>query len=267
MKVVDAQVHPWAQGESTGHHRRDRIDCAVLQSEMQGAGVDQVLLVPPLWDPSGNAYALSMAQQYPEQFAVMGLLDASQPDAAQQLAQWNAQPGMRGVRFLLNTPERLQPWHDGLLDPLWGVAEEAGVVVALLVPGQLQVAQAVARRHPRLQLIVDHLGVPRGASGPMAFRHLPQLLELAQYPNVQVKAVGVGDYALDAYPFRSLEAPLQAVFNAFGAQRVIWGSDLSRLHHPYAQCVTHFTEHLPFLRGSDVDKVMGQNLTGLLGWA
>ncbi|MDM0075850.1 amidohydrolase family protein [Variovorax sp. J2P1-59] len=266
MKVVDAQVHPWAQGESTGHHRRDPITSAVLQKEMEAAGVDRVVLVPPLWDPHGNVYALEMARQLPDKFTVMGLLDAARPDAAQQLRHWRDQAGMRGVRFLLNTPDRIQPWADGLLDPLWPIAEETGLVVAMLAPGHLQIARQVAQAYPRLKLIVDHLGVPRGAVGATAFKHLPELLELAQFPNVRVKAVGVGDYAMDPYPFKSLEAPLRQVFDAFGADRVIWGSDLSRLHHSYAQCVAHFREHLPYLGEADLARVMGQNILDLLEW-
>ena len=266
MKIVDAQVHPWSAGQSTGHHRRDPIDQSVLLQEMADAGVGRVVLVPPLWDPNGNQYALQMAAQMPERFSVMGLLDPAQPDAVQALLRWHDQPHMRGVRFLLNTQERLQPYLDGLLEPLWSAAEEAAIPVALLVPGHLEIPHKVAREHPRLQLVVDHLGVPRASVGPVAFKHWPQLLELASLPNIHVKAVGVGDYALDPYPFKSLEEPLKAVFNAFGAERILWGSDLSRLHHSYAQCVTHFSEQLPFLSARDVERVMGQNMLDLLGW-
>lgn len=267
MIVVDAQVHAWKDGESTGHHRRQPIDEAVLRQEMKDAGVDRAVLVPPLWDPNGNAYALQLAQRDPSTFAVMGLLDLQAPDAAQRLSEWREQPGMRGVRFLLNTPQRLQAWHEGLLDPLWSVAEDLRLPVALLVPGQLNIASAVARAHPRLPLIVDHLGVPRGAVGEAALRHWPELLALAEFPNVYVKAAGVGDYALDPFPFRSLQVPLRQVFDAFGSQRVVWASELSRLHCPYAQCREHFEQHLPFLSESQVAQVLGKNMLTLLDWA
>lgn len=266
MVIVDAQVHPWSRGESTGHHRRSPIDNDVLLQEMAKAGVDRVVLVPPLWDPDGNSYALAMARNAPSTFSVMGLLDPAAPDAADRLRRWHEEPGMRGVRFLLNTPDRLKPLHDGSCDALWPIAEELGITVAMLAPGQLAAVQAIARQHPRLKLIVDHLAVPRGAVGPSALQHWPQLLELAQYANVRVKAVGVGDYALDPFPFASLKEPLRQVFDAFGEDRVIWGSDLSRLHHPYVHCVEHFRQHLPFLTGAALEKVMGRNILNLLDW-
>ncbi|WP_027212641.1 amidohydrolase family protein [Burkholderia sp. WSM2232] len=266
MQIVDAQIHAWSDGDSTGHHRRTPITADVLDAEMKQAGVDRVVLVPPLWDPNRNAYSLSLAQAQPKRFAVMGLLDIAPEMAAQRIGEWRAQPGMRGIRFLFNTKERLAPLLEGRYDAVWPIAEETGLPTALLVPNALGEAAAIAERHPRLPLIIDHLGVPRGASGPGAFEHLPRLLTLARYPNVSVKAVGVGDYALDPFPFQSLSETLRRVVDAFGPDRVIWGSDLSRLHHPYSQCVTHFSENLSWLGPAECERIMGGNLLRLLEW-
>src|SRR5690606_25798961 len=155
-------------------------------SEVQAWGVDLVLLVPPLWDPSGNAYSLSLARSQPDRYAVMGVVDMNAADLVTPIRAWRQQEGMLGARFLFNTPERLRPLLEGRLDAVWPVAEEAGLVVALLMPGQLARIDDIATRHPRLKIIVDHMGVPRGSSGPMAFDHLPQLLALARHPNLYV---------------------------------------------------------------------------------
>lgn len=266
MLIADAQVHAWSQGESTGHHRRAPITGEVLLAEMDEAGVDRVVLVPPLWDPSGNAYSLALARQQPTRFAVMGLLDAGETDLAGRVRGWTREPGMLGMRFLFNTKERLAPVLQGRYDAVWPLAEEAGLVLAFLAPGALDLVDRIASRHPSLRIVVDHLGVPRGASGPTAFDHLPQLLALARHRHVNVKAVGVGDYALDPYPFRSLTEPLRRVFDAFGPQRVMWGSDLSRLHHPYRECVSHFRDELTWLSDDELAQVMGLNLCRLLDW-
>jgi L-fuconolactonase len=233
---------------------------------MAEAGVDRVVLVPPLWDPDGNAYSLSLAQAEPETFSVMGLIERDVADPAQRLRTWRNQPGMRGVRFLFNTDERAAPLHAGDFDAVWPVAQELDLVVALLIPGAMNVVDRIATQNPSLKIIVDHLGVPRGATGPGAFDHLPDLLALAKHRNVYVKAVGVGDYALDPYPFRSLDGVLRRVFDAFGSERVMWGSDLSRLHHAYRESVSHFCETLSWLSGDDLERVMGKNIRALLDW-
>ena len=240
MLIVDSQVHAWSKGESTGPHRRSPITRAVLEAEMAAAGVARVVLVPPLWDPGGNDYSLSLARAEPDRYAVMGLLEPGATDPCGRLRTWQKHPGMLGIRFLFNTKDRIAPLLEGRFAQLWTVAEAMDLVVALLIPGALNLVDEISRRHPRLRIIVDHLGVPRGSSGPAAFDHLPALLALAARPNVYVKAAGVGDYALDPYPFRSLEKVLRRIFDSFGPERILWGSDLSRLHHPYRQCVSHF---------------------------
>ena len=264
INIFDAQVHAWAQGDSTGHHRRTPITGQVLLAEMDEAGVDRALLVPPLWDPAGNRYSLELAREHPGRFVVMGVLRPG--EAPSTIADWPEVAGMKGLRVLLNAPERLAPFLAGELDSLWGLAEDLGLTTALLVPGQLQHVRGIAKRHPRLKIIVDHLGVPRGASGPSAFDHLPALLELASLPNVAVKAAGVGDYALDPYPFASLDAALRRIHSAFGAERIVWASELSRLHHPYADCVKHFAEALTWLSPTERAQILGGNLSRLLGW-
>lgn len=269
MLIIDAQVHPWEHGQSTGHHRRDPLTDDVLLREMDGAGVDCAVLVPPLWDLKGNAYAIRTAQTRPDRFAVMGLLQMrgeAPPATGPELVRWVRENGLIGVRCLFNTPERAAPFHDGVYDWVWPAAAEAGIAVAMLVPGALPIAAAVAERHPDLKLIVDHLGAPRGASGPEAFAHLPDLVALARRDNVAVKAVAACDYAVDSYPFASVEAPLRRVFDAFGAHRVLWGSDLSRLRNPYRDCVRHFSEALPWLSHDERADVMGRNLCRITGW-
>lgn len=269
MQIVDAQVHPWKEGQASGHHRQTPLTIEVLQQEMAQAGVDRVLLVPPLWDPSGNAYALDAARRQPGRFAVMGLLSCEGLDprtGRERVLAWNRQPGMVGLRFLFNSPDRAEPLRSGALDWVWPAAEEAGLAVALLIPGGLDAVAAIAQRHPRLDLIVDHLAVPRGARGPAAFEHLPELLALSRYPNISVKAAGVGDYATDPYPFRSLDEPLHRVLDAFGPRRIVWASDLSRLKHPYRECVAHFAEALPGLSAEDRALIMGGNLCRITGW-
>jgi len=266
MLIADAHVHAWSNGDSTGPHRRSPVTRNVLAAEMAAAGVTRAVLVPPLWDSSGNAYSLSLAQSEPDRFAVMGMLRPDSPLAPERLRSCKQQPGMVGARVLFNTRQRLAPLAAGRLAPLWRVAEESNLVVAMQVPGALSFVDDIARQHPALRIIVDDLGVPRGSSGPAAFDHLPELRALAIHPNVYVKAAGVGDYALDPYPFRSMALVLRRIFDAFGPQRILWGSDLSKLHHSYRQCVTHFCESLPWLSPADLELIMGGNVCRLFDW-
>ena len=99
-----------------------------------------------------------------------------------------------------------------------------------------------------------------------AYRFQPELLALAKYPNVAVKATGQAGYAEDEYPFRSLHPHLQRCFDAFGPARMFWGTDITRMPCSWRQCVTLFTEELPWLKDRDLELVMGEALCNWIGW-
>jgi hypothetical protein len=47
---------------------------------------------------------------------------------------------------------------------------------------------------------------------------------------------------------------------------MFWGSDLTRLHGTYRQCVTMFTEEIPWLSQDDLTWIMGRGVCEWLGW-
>jgi hypothetical protein len=79
-------------------------------------------------------------------------------------------------------------------------------------------------------------------------------------------ALGPAGYAVDSYPFHSIHDALHYVFDAFGPRRMFWGTDITRMHCTWRQCVTLFTEELPWLHGADLDLVMGEAFCYWIGW-
>jgi predicted TIM-barrel fold metal-dependent hydrolase len=171
---------------------------------------------------------------------------------------------MLGVRFLLTKGSSVQ--LDGASHWLWAAAEEAGVAITLVPFKYHALVAEVARRHPALKLSIDHMGGVAGAKDEAGFANLPQLLELARLPNVAVKASSAPAYSSGPYPFVSTHEPLRRMFDAFGPKRMFWGSDLTKLACPYREAVTMFTEALPWLKGADLEWVMGRGLREWLGW-
>jgi L-fuconolactonase len=93
-----------------------------------------------------------------------------------------------------------------------------------------------------------------------------KLLALATRPNVAVKASCLPQFTTDVYPFRWWHPYLKRVHGAYGPKRMFWGSDLSRLPCPLKQCVTMFTEKMPFLPAGDLEWIMGRGVCEWLGW-
>ena len=53
--------------------------------------------------------------------------------------------------------------------------------------------------------------------------------------------------------------------DAFGPRRTFWGTDLTRMPCTYRECVSLFTEELPWLKGEDLEWVMGRGVCEWLG--
>ncbi|MGH7029720.1 MAG: amidohydrolase family protein, partial [Stellaceae bacterium] len=99
-----------------------------------------------------------------------------------------------------------------------------------------------------------------------AFDNLDEMLALAKYPNVAVKLSGAPSYSSEPYPYRNIHQYIRQIVDAFGAQRCFWGTDITRMPCSYRQCVTMFTEELPWLQGRDKELVMGRAIREWIGW-
>jgi predicted TIM-barrel fold metal-dependent hydrolase len=196
----------------------------------------------------------------------MGRLDLERPESRTALAGWRRQPGMLGLRFTFHTPISRAWLTDGTADWLWREAERAGLPVMIFTPGSLPAVARIAERHPGLRLVIDHLALVNDAVDAAAFADLPALLALARHDNVAVKATSLPSYSSEPYPHPGLHEPIRRVVDAFGPRRVFWGSDVTRLPGSYRQCVTLFTEALPWLGESDKEWIMGRGVATWLGW-
>ena len=139
----------------------------------------------------------------------------------------------------------------------------AGLAAGRRVPAEVPLDRP---KHPHLTLMIDHCGLKVLTKDAEALEHLDELLALAKLPNVAIKATAAPAYSTQPYPFKNLHDPLHRIFDAFGPDRFFWGTDLTRMTCTYRQCVTFFTEELPWLKGQVLEKVMGRGLAKWIGW-
>ena len=263
LLVVDAQVHLWKGHKPTAmnHRQVDDFTAEDALKDMDGAGVNAAVIHPPGWDPNSNALAIEAARRYPTRFAILGNFPLDRPDSRTALDRMKGQPGMLGLRFVMNQPHQ-QTWLiDGTLDWLWPAAERAGMPVALLGPNLLQAVPRIAPRYPGLKLVIDHFATP-----DKNWSNLAELVGTAKFPNVALKATGAPSYSSEAYPHRDIHSHIRRLYDAFGPERMFWGTDITRIRDSWRQCVTLFTEELPWLSAKDKELIMGRALCSWLGW-
>ena len=231
--------------------------------------VDAAVIHPPSWDPGATQMALDAVRDYPGRFAVLDAFELGRPENRSLVERWRSRPGMLGLRYLF-LKEPMRNWLESdALDWLWAAAEKARVPIAMMATHSLPRVGQIAARHPGLRLTIDHLGGLGGNTtlkDDAAMAHMPELLALAHHPNVAVKATGAPGYSSGPYPFRSMHAYLHQIFDAFGPRSMFWGTDITKMPCSWRQCVTMFTEELPWLRGPDLEQVMGRAVCRWWGW-
>lgn len=173
---------------------------------------------------------------------------------------------MLGIRMVFNRG-RSRAWlDDGTADWFWDAAERYDVPVMTFAPYDVPKLGAIAESHPRLRMIIDHMGLGTALRGKPLDPAVDDVVKMARLANVAVKVSALPCYVDEAYPFPTLHPLIRRVVDAFGAQRCFWGTDLSHLPCPYRQAVTLFTEELGFLSATDKEWIMGRGIAEWLNW-
>lgn len=272
MEIVDAQIHIWGTGlpSNAAHWPVTSFSAAEAVAMMDEAGVDAAVIHPPSWDPGSTDLAMEAVRTYPGRFAIIGDIDLGRPDEGRAaMENWRAQTGMLGLRCMFLECEDRRRLEEGELDWFWEAAERFEIPVTTLATESLALLGEVCARYPGLRLSLDHLGGKGGNTtlkDDAAMAHMPELLKLARLPNVAVKVTGAPGYSGEAYPFPKMQTYVRQVFDAFGPDRTFWGTDISKMPCSWRQCVTMFTEEMPWLGGADLARVMAGGVRDWWGW-
>ena len=159
--ISGVPILPTVRGRRGGRLKRNghiQLGPKPLLLQMDLAGVERVVLVPPSWEGERNDLALAAAATYPDRFGVMGRLSLTDPASRDLVPRWLDQPGMLGMRFTFHNRFNRHLLTNGSADWLWKAAESERIPLMVLVPGQLDVLGRLAAEHPGLKFVIDHVG-------------------------------------------------------------------------------------------------------------
>lgn len=173
-----------------------------------------------------NSYLVDSVAKYPGRFTAVGSVDVFQPDSPKTIAQW-VKRGVSGLRLF--TGGSTQAFDPSSLDdprsfPTWDCCGELGLSMAIQTdPSGLAQVAGLAKRFPKVRIVLDHLGRPDVTDGP-PYKKASSLFGLAPFDNIYLKLTPriMGDVQKGQASAATFFPRLVEVFTA---KRLAWGSN------------------------------------------
>jgi len=275
--ILDGHCHIW---ENWPYHPpvpdgTSRARAEQLLYEMDANSVDRaVVICARIGDNAANIdYAFDAALRHDDRLIVFPDLeckwgaDYRKPGARDRLAAALDRWQFSGFTTYLDEAEDGSWLTSDEGRDFFALAADRKLIASLsIMPHQTPAVIALAIAFPTLTILLHHFAFvgPRSAATPNA---LDLVAAAARWPNIFVKYSGMGNVAAPEqdYPYSDLVHIPQRLAAAFGASRMIWGSDypVSRKHMTYKQTIRILERHGPF-SSEDLPLVFGRNLQRLL---
>jgi len=254
QRAADAPYRaPGVIGKPGGHHGPKPInevpDAQRMLQWMKEENVDGIVAVQKrMIYRYDNSYILDSSDKYPGLFSAVVILDAEDAGTPALVRQYARENGLAGVRlFGGRKPDGSMPW---LNSPnalkTWDVAQELGLVMDLEVLSEggggpsIPAIIELTRKYPDIRLVLDHLLEPEMEEGEnFGLDHRYETL--AGLKNIYFKFTSIN---LDICREAGIPADkvLRRAADMFGADHLMWGSDIGTSSGTYKDMVQRFLD-------------------------
>ena len=247
LKSDDLQHYPRAQASPQPPGETPEVVRVLRWMDQNGVGSAAAVQHRGTYG-TDNRYLLDSTDQYRARLVPVVALDAEDPKTPGVLRQLIGQHGLAGVRLTgARGGAGAMPWLNSPdAQRTWAVVNEAGLAMDLMTlpPGPAPVALAeyarLAQQYPQARLVLDHCGWPI-ADGPPQYGLGDAHRALIAHRNIYFKFTTVNLEALRVVQVSARDA-LRHYVSVFGADRLLWGSDIGDSPGPYAEMVRRIVQ-------------------------
>ena len=268
MMRLDAHQHFWRYEPvrdswitpAMGAIRRDFMPDD-LMSELAASGFAGCIAVEAAPSLGQTRFLLDLAHRHTFVKGVVGWVDLLSPALDATLDAITADPLFRGVRHAAQGESDDFLARDDVARGISSLTPRGLTYDLLIYAHQLPAATALVSRLPDQRFVLDHLAKPRireGTREPWA----TQLRNLARRPNVWCKLSGlVTEADWGAWRPADLLPYLETALGAFGASRVMFGSDwpVCTLAASYERALAIVTDYIQRCSRAEQKLIMGEN--------
>ncbi len=224
-----------------------------------------------------NEYSQEAAARHPGRFAVAGTLDPFCTEREALLHRLLSESGLKILKFEVSSGAGLMSYHppfelDGtLMRGVWNAMAEADATLVLDMgsPGmasfQPEAVARIARRYPRLRIVLCHLLAPTLTDGPP----LAAALDVLALDNVWFDLAAVPwNVGPETYPYPTGCEFVRMAKRRVGAKKLLWGSDVPCVltRDSYQRLIDYLLVENVFA-GEEVDAVYRTNALEVFGQA
>jgi L-fuconolactonase len=217
-------------------------------------------------DPENNERSFRRAAEFPDRFKILANVHLNRPDARAQVQALIGRPGLAGVSYMPPWEASVEWMNPG---PLWETIAEAGLAVNFKLPAfQLPRLRELASHYRETPFMLCHLAHPV-MNDHTENPHWIEVLRSSDAPNIYVKASGFGYYSRRRweYPYLDVLPYLRQLAGAYGAGRLMWGSDYPPVlsYMTYRQSLEIVRTHGAFLTETEREEILGGTAARLFG--
>lgn len=238
--ATDRAAYPLAPvgGKVSGWASTRPVTTEQLLTEMDATGIAKAALVQASTAYGyDNGYVLDSAARHPDRFVAIGCVDPLAQDTAARVAELAQLPQLAGIRLFTTgstLPNQAQWLSDEATAPFWNAASDAGLPVCVQMRlSAVDQLVSVLERYPSARIVLDHMAYPEIAPGQerAAF---DELAPLAKYQQLHLKLTIRNIEPLARADAGAFLGPL---LDAFGSERIAWGSNFPAAEQPLATLV------------------------------
>lgn len=234
-----------------------------------------------------NSYLLAAAESQPSRFAPVVVLDAEDPQSPDRLGRLLSEHPIAGLRMV--APSLSEHDVDWLASSqalaLWKAAEQHGVPVAVILyrrnneAGRAALAR-VAREIRGIPIVLDHCALPHPSTPekkfaasegidyaidpPPGFGIDEAIGGFADLPHVHFKVTDINFDRLEEAGYDTAQF-VRTLVDRFGAERLVWGSDVGQSPAPYAEKIARLRHAAGMLSDAEREAFMGGNAARIYG--
>jgi predicted TIM-barrel fold metal-dependent hydrolase len=279
--IVDTHMHVWS-GATTNfpfaHPTSSNFKppavagtVEMLLDEMDRHTIDFAVLVQVIYYGWDNRYVADCIRRHPGRFRGQGLIDPTAPDVAARLEYWMREFGLSGMRLSPIYYQGRDAWiTSDAHHRLWKKAEALGGIFNFFIAApQLGKLETMLATYPEVRVVIDHLARV-DLAGPNRDAEVAQLTRLARFPNVWVKVSELSVLSPSkTHPYTDTFSLVKRVYEAFGPDRLLWGTGFPGATRAQAgrptldQELALVRREIPFFSDEERNKILGGNAAEL----